>query len=171
MEKGFVGVYCGYGKGKSAIAIGQAIQAVSQGKTVIVIQFLKGKDTAKLDFLERLEPEIKLFRFEKNEKYYEELTDEEKLEENQNIRNGLNFARKVLVTEECDVLILDEILGVVEHGIITVEDLRALLSARDKNTEVVLTGYSMPKELLEEVNVVTRLETVVHNHENEKMNH
>ena len=33
-----------------------------------------------------------------------------------NIRNGLNFAKKVLVTSECDVLILDEISGTSSEG-------------------------------------------------------
>ena len=32
------------------------------------------------------------------------------------MKNGLNFAKKVLATGECDVLILDEALGLVEAG-------------------------------------------------------
>lgn len=160
MEKGMVGVYCGHGKGKSAVAIGQAIQAVGHGKSVIVIQFLKGRDTARLDFLDRLEPEIKLFRFEKFEEYYEDLSDEQKQEENQNIRNGLNFARKVLVTEECDLLILDEILGVVDFGIMSEEDLKALIQSKDENTDLIITGYYMREGLRDVVDTVTTLETV-----------
>lgn len=161
MEKGTITVYCGQGKGKSAVAIGQAIQAVGQGKSVIVIQFLKGKDTAQLDFLNRLEPEIKLFRFEKFQQYYEDLTEDEKQEEIQNIRNGLNFARKVLVTEGCDLLILDEILGVVDQNIITADELKAILNARHKEMHIMLTGLSMPESLMDAVDVITTLETSV----------
>lgn len=111
-EKGLTQIYCGPGKGKTSVAIGQAIRAVGYGKRAIVIQFLKGRATSRLDYLNAMEPEVRLFRFEKKDKFYEDLTDEEKKEENLNIRNGLNFARKVLLTEECDMLILDEILGV-----------------------------------------------------------
>ena len=32
-----------------------------------------------------------------------------------NIRNGLNYAKKVLTTEECDLLVLDEALGLVDQ--------------------------------------------------------
>lgn len=159
MEKGIIAVYCGMGKGKSAVAIGQAIQAVGQGKSVIVIQFLKGKDTAELGFLDRLEPEIKLFRFEKFERYYEDLSEEEKQEEIQNIKNGLNFARKVLATEGCDLLILDEILGVVNQNIITVEELKTILDARHKEMDILMTGYSVPEDLKDAVDVITTLET------------
>lgn len=35
---------------------------------------------------------------------YEALSPEEQKEEAMNIRNGLNFARKVLTTDGCDVL-------------------------------------------------------------------
>lgn len=104
-EKGLTQIYCGPGKGKTSVAIGQAIRAIGHGKRAIVIQFLKGRATSKLDYLSALEPDVRLFRFEKKDNYYEDLTPEEKLEENLNIRNGLNFARKVLATEECDMLI------------------------------------------------------------------
>ena len=39
-KKGLIQVYCGPGKGKTSVAIGQAICAVGHGKTAIVIQFL-----------------------------------------------------------------------------------------------------------------------------------
>ena len=47
-----------------------------------------------------------------------------------NIRNGLNFARKVLTTDGCDVLILDEVLGLIDKGILTVEELKSVARSR-----------------------------------------
>lgn len=148
-EKGLTQIYCGPGKGKTSVAIGQAIRAVGHGKRAIVIQFLKGRATSKLDYLSALEPDVRLFRFEKKDKYYEDLTQEEKLEENLNIRNGLNFARKVLATSECDLLVLDEILGVVDAGVISVEELCAIIRAKTEETDVILTGRRLPEELRE----------------------
>ena len=58
--------------------------------------------------------DFKIFRFEKQDCCYAELTEEGKKEENINILNGVNFARKVIVTQECDFLLLDEILGLVD---------------------------------------------------------
>ena len=42
-ERGLTQIYCGPGKGKTSVAIGQAVRAVGYGKRAIVIQFLKGK--------------------------------------------------------------------------------------------------------------------------------
>ena len=134
-NKGIVQVYCGPGKGKTSVAIGQAIRAIGHGKTAIVIQFLKGRATSEVDYLSALEPNVKLFRFEKKNKCYEDLTEEERQEENFNIRNGLNYAKKVLVTQECDMLILDEVLGAVEFGIISDEDVVNLIQAKDEEMD------------------------------------
>ena len=40
MERELTEVYCGNGKGKTALAIGQSLREATQGKSVIVIQFL-----------------------------------------------------------------------------------------------------------------------------------
>ena len=107
MGKRLVRIYYGDGKGKTTAALGLALKEASQGNSSIVIQCLKNKNDAEFCFLQKLEPEIKLFRFEKSEGYFEELSEEEKKEEIINIKNGMNFARKVLATGSCDLLILD----------------------------------------------------------------
>ena len=159
-KKGLIQVYCGPGKGKNSVAIGQAIRAVGHGKTAIVIQFLKGRATSEVDYLSVFEPDIKLFRFEKKNKYYEDLTEEERQEENSNIRNGLNYAKKVLVTQECDMLILDEILGAIEYGIISEEDVENLFRIKDEETEIILTGNVVSAHLQESVDRVVSLEII-----------
>ena len=78
MEKGLVKIYFGEGKGKSTSSMGRALVCASEEKEDFVIQFLKGKMTGRLDYLKRLEPEIKVFRFEREEAFYEDLTEEEK---------------------------------------------------------------------------------------------
>ena len=159
-EKGLTQIYCGPGKGKTSVAIGQAIRAVGYGKRAIVIQFLKGRATSRLDYLNAMEPEVRLFRFEKKDKFYEDLTDEEKKEENLNIRNGLNFARKVLLTEECDMLILDEILGALEFGIVSEEEIESLIQAKDYETELIMTGNVVTEALKNAADRVVSLEVI-----------
>lgn len=159
MDKKYIHIYCGSGGGKSSAAIGQGIKAACAGKTVFVIQFLKGKAESELDYLKRLEPEIKLFCFDKFPERFNELTEEEKQEEIVHIRNGLNFAKKVLVTSECDVLILDEILGLVQKGIVTEEELIPLLEAVGDGVELILTGISRCKSLWPYADEVTEVQT------------
>ena len=103
--------------------------------------------------------EIKLFRFEKSDGNFVELPEEKKQEEIQNIRNGIGFAKKVLTTGECDLLILDEVLGLVEKDIITEDDLKALLECRG-DTDVILTGITLNDEICVLADEVSKIETV-----------
>ncbi|MEG1801895.1 MAG: cob(I)yrinic acid a,c-diamide adenosyltransferase [Lachnospiraceae bacterium] len=137
---GSVQVFYGDGRGKSTAALGTAIRAASQGKSVVIIQFLKGKNDSEQEFVKRLEPEIKLFRFEKSEEYYENLTRQEKNEEAMNIRNGLSYAKKVLLTGECDVLVLDEVLGLVDAQVIAADELDVIFESKSEDTELIFTG-------------------------------
>lgn len=155
MDKGIVHIYCGHGKGKTSAALGKAIQSASSGKTVMIIQFLKKRHNDEIGFIRRLEPEIKLFRFERSEESFENLSEEKRAEECMNIRNGMNFARKVISTQGCDVLILDEVLGLVEAGITTKEELKTLIELKDEEMDLILTGVNECEELWELADEVT----------------
>ena len=124
---------------------------------MVIIEFLKAKEEDELGFLKRLEPEIKVFRFEKFQESFEDLPEDKKDEEILNMKNALNFARKVLVTEECDVLILDEVLGLIPYGIAGEAELRALLEARSPSTDLYMTGVYGAREIWDAVDEVTEL--------------
>lgn len=157
MEKGFVKIYCGEGKGKSTSSLGRALVCAGEGKEVFMIQFLKGRYTGTLDYLKRLEPEVKVFLFEKMSRFYEELSEDEQREEELNIRNGVNFARKVVSIGECDVLILDEFLGLVDLGIIAVEDVIQIIRHKPEEMELILTGRNLPEALVDEADYISKI--------------
>lgn len=148
MNRGTIQVICGEGKGKTTAALGMGIEALMKNRNVIVIQFLKGcTGRGSLDIMKRMEPEMKIFRFEKCDGFFENLSKEEQDEERMNIRNGLNFARKVVSTGECDLLILDEILGILDQKIIEAEELVKLLQTKVDEMEIILTGKVFSKEV------------------------
>ena len=146
MASGKVLIFMGDGYGKSAAALGIAMKRASEDDRIVIIQFLKGKGITDSPFTKRLEPEIKIFRFEKSEVDYMDRSPEEREEAVINIRNGLNFARKVLATGECNLLILDEVLEVVNKNIISVDDLRSLVDTR-MDTDIIITGSEMNVEV------------------------
>ena len=151
MESGNVQIYYGDGRGKSTAALGYALQAASAGKNVFVIQFLKGRMAAESAFLQRLEPEIKVFHFEKTDERYEQLSEQEKTEENRNLR-------KVLLNDECSLLVLDELLGVIDNGVVTREDMEALFQAKAEETEIVVTGRTLPEYMRAMADEVYRIQ-------------
>ncbi|MBD5451797.1 MAG: cob(I)yrinic acid a c-diamide adenosyltransferase [Lachnospiraceae bacterium] len=158
MGQGMVRVYSGEGHGKSATALGRAIQTASMGGDVVIINFLKGNQNDA--FFKRLEPEIKIFRFEKSEEEFSQLSEERKQEEIQNIRNGLNFAKKVLTTGECSLLILDEVLGLIDNGILEVEDLRHILEVKSDDVDIILTGIKLNDEVCQLADEVFQIEAL-----------
>ena len=160
MKQGLIHIYSGDGHGKSPAALGKAVMAAAAGERVVIIQFLKGRGLQDTEFIRRLEPEIKIFRFEKSETDFVALSEDKKQEEIVNIKNGLNFAKKVLTTRECDLLILDEVLGLIDNEIITVEDLKNLLEARDGETDIIMTGISLNDDLCLVADEVSRIETL-----------
>lgn len=56
-------------------------------------------------------------------------------------------------------MILDEILGLLEHGIVSAEEIRSLLEANGGNLEVILTGIYQARELWDMADRVTDIET------------
>lgn len=160
MSNGRIQIYSGDGHGKSPAAMGLAIQCASNGESVVIIQFLKGKGLVDSEFVKRLEPEIKIFRFEKSDENFQELPEHKKQDEINNIRNGLNFARKVINTSGCQLLILDEVLGLVDNGIISVSDLKSLMAIKPDDMNIILTGITLSDELCGIADEITRVEKV-----------
>jgi cob(I)alamin adenosyltransferase len=160
MNQGSVIVYCGNGKGKSSSAIGHAICKAVGGENVTIIQFLKGNNQEEIKFLNRLEPEVRLFSFEKNSGNFADLNEEQKQEEIINIKNGMNFAKKVLVTEESTIVVLDELLGLLEQKIVSMEDMKILIDAKSEQTELILTGTYMNEELMQLADAVYEIQSI-----------
>lgn len=160
MRNGIIQIYSGEGHGKSPAALGRAVQTACNGGDVVIIQFLKGRGLAESEFVKRLEPEIKLFRFEKSSEDFRSLSEECKADECRNIRNGLNFAKKVMNTGECSLLILDEVLGLIDNGIITVEELKNLLAAKQEDMDIIMTGITLNDEVCVLADEVTKVETM-----------
>lgn len=160
MEQGMISIFYGEGRGKTAAALGEAIKAVIQGKSVILIQFLKGKAFDKSAFVQGLEPAIKCFSFEKEDTFYEELPEDKKQEAGANILNGLKFAKKVLTTKEADVLILDEVLGLVDNGLAVIDDILDLINSRWESVDLILTGRQVNEEITALADHVSKIEKV-----------
>ena len=157
---GRVQIFTGDGYGKTMAALGEALIAAASGKRVVVIQFLKGRGLTDSTFERQLEPEIKIFRFEKSDADFLSLPEDKQREEAQNIRNGICFARKVLTTGQCDLLVLDEVLGLVDCGIVQEQELRELIFLRGADTDVTLTGIRMCDSLLGIADHVSDIEQI-----------
>lgn len=146
MEKGKLLIYTGNHKEGFLAAFGKAVSEAAAGKQVVIIRSLRGKNFWDSDFIKKMEPELKIFRFEKSEEDFENLSDEKKAEETENIRNGINYARKVLATGECNLLILDGIFELTGKKILTVEEVKNILKLQG-DTDIIMIGKNPEAEI------------------------
>ncbi len=156
MGKGMVHIYTGDGKGKTSSAMGLAIRCAGHGKNVAVYQFLKATPTGELASLERLG--INIIRANTCEKFYYDMSDEEKLVTKTETEGIL----KTLFRENYDLLVLDEILCAVNNEIININAVTNIIKNKPENTELVLTGRNMPEELLEYADYVSEIKCIKH---------
>lgn len=160
MNGNVIQVIFGEGRGKTAAALGKCIQAVSLGRKVVFISFLKGRNLEEFSCTARLEPDMKVFCFEKEEECYDMLPDDRKEEEKYNLMNAFHFANKVVETGECDLLVLDEVLGMLDLGMISVQDIYRLIEHCDDRIDLIMTGKYMPKELVQHTDIVSEIQLV-----------
>ena len=86
--------------------------------------------------------------------------EERQKEEISNIKNGLNFAKKVLTTGECALLILDEVLGLVDNGIISVDDLKHIVDAKSDDVSIIMTGIHLEDGICELADEISKIEAM-----------
>jgi cob(I)alamin adenosyltransferase len=145
---------------KSSAAIGRGLVWACLGKKVIIVRFLIREDWNEIQLFIKLEQErIKLFRFLKSrDSGFDHLPEEQQAEEIKYIKNGMNFAKKVLTTKECDVLILDEVIGLVDEGILELKELISLIEAKSQDTILIISGKNLPEELEQYVDKISLIE-------------
>ncbi len=118
MRKGKIIVYYGGGKGKTCVAVGRGLRAIGDGLRVVMIQFMDYYNSREMSLLKKLEPDFRIFRFEKDRSGEEvcsaEVDSTVRKEISGEIRNAYNFAKKIVDTGECEMLMLDGVLECVE---------------------------------------------------------
>ena len=151
-----VHIIYGAGYGKTAAAMGLAVKAAGAGEIVTIVQFLKGTD-ADYSILSQID-EINFFTFENSEKPYGQLSFEEREEQRAKAKNSFHYAKKVIDTGSADVVILDEVLGLMDYNILYVEDLEELFNINSP-AKLILTGRNCPDSLKRYATMISRIET------------
>lgn len=161
-EQGLVQVYTGDGKGKSTAAFGLALRAMGRGLKVKIVQFLKGntrygeiiatKDLAAIDVVQFGSPE-----------FVNPLHPRE--EDRQMARDALDHGREALLSGQYHLVILDEVNVAAKLGLISVDDILALIKEKPKAVELVLTGRDADPRVIEAADLVTQMTLIKHPYE------
>lgn len=161
LERGLIHLYTGEGKGKTTAAMGLALRAAGSGKKVLIVQFMKGRDTGELHSLARI-PEIRILRSEKDFGFFSSMTLEQK-EELTEIHNRI-LEEAILQAQEgkADVLVMDEVTYPVNWGLLDGGRLKDFLLHKPEAVEVVCTGRDAPAFLTDAADYITEMRCVRH---------
>jgi cob(I)alamin adenosyltransferase len=152
-------IYTGNGKGKTTAALGLAMRAAGHGLRVLIIQFMKGKiNYGELETVKKLE-NISIEQHGRPDFVNPEKPDPEDV---RLAEKGLSRAREAVMSNDYDVLVLDEINVAVSFGLLKVADVVKLLEKAPKNVELILTGRYMPEEFARYADLITECREVKH---------
>jgi len=160
MQKGYVQVYTGDGKGKTTAALGLALRAAGHGLKSYIAQFMKGQRYGELDALAAL-PAIQLEQFGGPRCLRRE---ELGAEDAARAQQGLARAREQMLSGQYDLVILDEVNVALWFGLLQLDEVLDLLQVRPAGVELVLTGRRAPAELCARSDLVTEMREVKHYH-------
>ncbi len=162
MEKGYIQVYTGDGKGKTTAALGLGLRAAGGGFQVIMFQFLKGAHSGELDSVPCLGGRFQIIRLAETQKFFGAMSEPEIKELKVRLQQELESVRKVLSTNSCDILILDEIMAALHSKLLTVNEVIDLIEARPPSMEMILTGRAAPQEIIDRADLVTEMKCIKH---------
>ncbi|MEK6697920.1 MAG: cob(I)yrinic acid a,c-diamide adenosyltransferase [Nitrospirota bacterium] len=160
MHKGYIQVYTGHGKGKTTAALGLAVRAAGAGLRVFIAQFIKKRKCSEHVLLEELSDRITVTQYGRGLI----MGGKPSPADIKAAQDGYAEVKNVLLSKEYDVVILDEANVAAHYGLITVQDLLALMTAKPKNVELVITGRYANKKVIDAADLVTEMREIKHYH-------
>jgi cob(I)alamin adenosyltransferase len=161
LTKGYVQVYTGDGKGKTTAALGLALRASGHGMRTYIGQFMKGQSYGELAAL-RNHPMITIEQYGDVRCIRREDVTRKHVAQ---ARRGLGRAKDAMRSGDYDIVVLDEVCVAIFFGLLTVEDVIAVLDGAPERLEIVLTGRRAPDALIRRADLVTEMRPIKHYYE------
>ena len=158
MQKGYIHVYTGFGKGKTTAALGLGLRAAGAGLKVHMIQFMKGRRYSEIDSIENL-PNFTISQYGRDEFVSKEKPKQIDIDLAQ---EGFAHTKDVIKNTKYDMVILDEINVAVDYNLIPLDNVLKLIEEKPEKLELVLTGRDAHPELVKIADVVTEMLEIKH---------
>lgn len=167
LERGLIHYYYGKGKGKTSTLIGMLIRAHGHGLKTLLIQFLKlhsesekgegGYFMGEIHFLRNIIP-IEQYGTGKF------VMPNQPLAENdiQMARKGFERLKMVVLSQEYDVIAIDEVVDAIALNLINLEDFIEMLNSKPHNLELIFSGYNFISQLAEIADYISNIDIVKH---------
>ncbi len=154
-------IYMGEGKGKTTAAVGLAVRCAGSGQKVLFTQFLKPGVSGELDMLQGMDF-MQLLLCPVSVDFTWRMSDEDKAALAEAYEQYLWDITRVILQGNFGMLILDEIIGACQKGLVSENYLVECLEQMPVDVEIVLTGRYPSDAFLEMADYVTEMKKVKH---------
>ncbi|MFX4222693.1 MAG: cob(I)yrinic acid a,c-diamide adenosyltransferase [Thalassobaculum sp.] len=158
-ERGLLAVHTGDGKGKSTAAFGTIVRALGWGRSVGVVQFIKGTwKTGENEFFQRFSDLLTFRRM--GDGFTWDTQDRD--QDIRAARAAWDIGQEMFTGGEYDLVVLDELNIALRYDYLPVEEVVEALAGRNPCTTVIVTGRDAPAALIELADLVTEMTKVKH---------
>lgn len=158
LERGYVHVYTGDGKGKTTAALGLALRAVGSGLRVAIVAFMKSGEGGEFETLGQLNGLVHVAHFGTG-CFIHSKPDSKELSIAQ---HGCKAIAQLMESRRFDLMILDEANMAVSCGLLTVDALQELIHSKPDQLELVITGRYAHPRIIEAADLVTEMVEIKH---------
>lgn len=152
-------IYTGNGKGKTTASLGLALRNYGNGGSVYIGQFLKKGDYSEITALESLDKRrIEVKQFGSGKFIFGEPSENDIVL----AKKGLDAVKLAILSGRINLVICDEINGAISLNLVTLKEAMELVELSKSRCELVFTGRSAHKSLIEIADLVTEMKEVKH---------
>lgn len=155
MEKGYIQIYTGNGKGKTTCMLGLTLRASGAGKKIYIGQFMKDDEYSEIKAIRQFLPNVTVEQYGTGKGFAKKgnLKDYDISCGN----NGYERAMEILKQNEYDIYIFDEINVAVYMEILNENQILNLMDAKPEQAELILTGRYALESVKEKADLVTEM--------------
>jgi len=158
-EKGLLIVHTGKGKGKTTAALGMVVRMIGHGKKVGVVQFVKGAMTTGEKVVFDAFPDQIEFK-PMGEGFTWNTQDRSR--DIALAREAWDEVKRMVADPDYAMVLADELNIVLRYDYLPLDEVLAVLTAKDEMKHVVVTGRNAPEALIEAADLVTEMTMIKH---------
>ncbi len=157
-ERGVLILLKGNGKGKSSSAFGTMARALGHGQKAGLIQFIKGRKATGEYLFFKDHPKVDFnimghgFTWETRDK----------AQDIEAAEKAWEIASRMLKDDHYDILVFDEMSYMFKYEYLDVAPVVQALKARPKDQNVIITGRTMHRDLVEIADTISEVADVAH---------
>jgi cob(I)alamin adenosyltransferase len=157
-ERGVLILLKGNGKGKSSSAFGTMARALGHGHKAGLIQFIKGRKATGEYLFFKDHPKVDFnimghgFTWETRDK----------AQDIEAAQKAWEIASRMLKDDSYDILVFDEMSYMFKYEYLDVKPVVEALKVRPKNQNVIITGRTMHRDLMEVADTISEVGDIEH---------